>query len=55
MESEHMPAAIGPYSKGKMIQMHRGTTWAWSSGQLGLDPATNELVVGDDPVSAQAE
>ena len=54
MESEKLPKAIGPYSKGKMIQT-RGGTYAWSSGQLGLDPATGELVQGEDPVVAQAE
>jgi hypothetical protein len=55
MESENMPAAIGPYSKGKLVQMPNGSCFAWSSGQLGLDPRTNELVKGDDPVVAQAE
>ncbi len=54
MESENMPKAIGPYSKGKMIKT-RGGTYAWSSGQLGLDPVTGELVQGEDPVVAQAE
>ena len=54
MESEKLPKPIAPISKGKMIQT-RGGTYAWSSGQLGLDPATGELVQGEDPVVAQAE
>ena len=55
MESDKLPAAIGPYTKGKMIKNHNGSAYAWSSGQLGLDPATGELVQGEDPVVAQAE
>ena len=43
MTSDKMPKAVGPYSLGKMIVHGRGTVYAWSSGQLGLDPATNEL------------
>ena len=48
MESENMPAAIGPYSKGKMVQMGSGSCFAWSSGQIGVDPKTNKLVSADD-------
>jgi 2-iminobutanoate/2-iminopropanoate deaminase len=54
MPSTHMPAPIGPYSFGKMIQMPNGSIYAWSSGQLGLKPDGN-LADGDDPVVAQAE
>jgi enamine deaminase RidA (YjgF/YER057c/UK114 family) len=39
-----MPAAIGPYSKGKLIKLPDGSLMAYSSGQLGLDPKTNELI-----------
>jgi len=42
------PAAIGPYSQGIV-----GGDLLFCSGQLGLDPATGELV--DGGVEAQAE
>jgi 2-iminobutanoate/2-iminopropanoate deaminase len=42
------PAAIGPYS-----QAIRADGYLFCSGQLGLDPATGELVAGG--VAAQAE
>jgi len=42
------PAAIGPYS-----QAIRADGYLFCSGQLGLDPATGDLVAGD--VGAQAE
>jgi 2-iminobutanoate/2-iminopropanoate deaminase len=42
------PAAIGPYS-----QAIRADGYLFCSGQLGLDPATGDLVAGD--VEAQAE
>jgi len=54
MPSTHLPAAIGPYSFGKMITMPNGSIYAWSSGQLGLKPDGN-LAEGEDPVVAQAE
>jgi 2-iminobutanoate/2-iminopropanoate deaminase len=44
------PKAIGPYSQG--IES-TGSRTVWLSGQVGLDPATGELVPGD--VVAQAE
>ncbi len=53
MESERMPAAIGPYTKGKIVQLPDGSRFAYSSGQLGLDPATNRLI--SDSVEEQAE
>jgi 2-iminobutanoate/2-iminopropanoate deaminase len=42
------PAAIGPYS-----QAVRAGEWLFCSGQIGLDPATGELVAAD--TAAQAE
>ena len=42
------PAAIGPYS-----QAIRADGYLFCYGQLGLDPATGDLVAGD--VGAQAE
>jgi reactive intermediate/imine deaminase len=44
--SKHAPAALGPYSQG----IRAGST-VYLSGQLGLDPATGNLVEG---VEAQA-
>ncbi|CDW85988.1 endoribonuclease l-psp [Stylonychia lemnae] len=52
MNSDNMPAAIGPYSKGKLIKLQDGSSMAYSSGQLGLDPKTNELI--SDDVEEQA-
>jgi 2-iminobutanoate/2-iminopropanoate deaminase len=42
------PAAIGPYSQGIAVD-----GFVFCSGQIGLDPATGELVSGG--VEAQAE
>lgn len=44
--SKHAPAALGPYSQG----VRAGNT-VYLSGQLGLDPATGNLLEG---VEAQA-
>jgi 2-iminobutanoate/2-iminopropanoate deaminase len=44
------PRAIGPYSQA--IEA-RGARTLWLSGQIGLDPASGELVPGD--VAAQTE
>ena len=43
----HAPAAIGPYS-----QAIECDGWLYTSGQVGLDPATGQLVAGG--FSAQA-
>ena len=47
IHSDRAPAAIGPYS-----QATRAGNLVFFSGQIPLDPATGELVVGD--ISAQA-
>lgn len=47
IQTEHAPAAIGPYSQA--VRMG-GTVFL--SGQIPLDPATGELVAGN--ISAQA-
>ena len=52
MHSNHLPSPIGPYSVGKMIKGPDGSLTAWTSGQIGLDPKTGELV--SDDVVAQA-
>ena len=41
IHSKHAPAAIGPYSQG----VRAGNT-VYLSGQIGLDPATGNLVDG---------
>ena len=43
IHSKHAPAALGPYS-----QAARAGDTVWLSGQLGLDPATGNLVEGID-------
>ena len=47
IHTDRAPAAIGPYS-----QATRAGNLVFFSGQIPLDPATGELVVGD--ISAQA-
>lgn len=46
IQSKHAPAALGPYSQG----VRAGAT-VYLSGQIGLDPATGNLV---DGLEAQA-
>jgi reactive intermediate/imine deaminase len=46
IHSKHAPAALGPYSQGV-----RAADTVYLSGQIGLDPATGNLV---DGVEAQA-
>jgi 2-iminobutanoate/2-iminopropanoate deaminase len=48
IQTDAAPAAIGPYSQAIV---HNGLVY--TAGQIPLDPATGELVVGD--ISAQAE
>ena len=52
MQSDQLPAAVGPYSLGKVIKQSDGSLLAFTSGQLGLDPKTNTLVEG---LKAQTE
>ena len=47
IETDHAPAAIGPYSQGISIE-----PWLFVSGQLGIKPETGKLV--DHDFSAQA-
>lgn len=39
--SQDAPAAIGPYSQAVVVD-----GWVYTSGQVGLDPASGELVPG---------
>jgi 2-iminobutanoate/2-iminopropanoate deaminase len=41
IETDAAPQAIGPYSQG--LATHG---WVFTAGQIGLDPATGELVEG---------
>ena len=38
------PGAIGPYSQAQVVRLHGGNRMVFTSGQVGLDPATGELV-----------
>jgi 2-iminobutanoate/2-iminopropanoate deaminase len=42
IQTENAPAAIGPYSQGITLD-----NFVFCSGQVGLDPATGELVSGE--------
>lgn len=48
IETKNAPKAIGPYSQGIAAD-----GWIFTAGQLGLDPATGELVRGG--AAAEAE
>jgi reactive intermediate/imine deaminase len=48
IHSKHAPAALGPYSQG----VRAGDT-VYLSGQLGLDPASGDLVDGIDAQAHQ--
>lgn len=41
ISTEGAPAAIGPYSQAILVDR-----WLWCSGQIALDPTTNEIVLG---------
>ena len=47
------PKAIGPYAQAQVVRLHGGNKLVFTSGQLGLEPATGELVAGG--VKEQAE
>ena len=40
------PKAIGPYSQAQVVRLHGGNRMLFSSGQIGLDPASGEIVDG---------
>lgn len=48
ISTERAPKAIGPYSQAVV-----SNGWAFLSGQIPLDPATNQIVAGD--IAAQTE
>ena len=43
---EDAPKAIGPYVQAQVVRLHGGQRMVFTSGQVGLDPATGELVAG---------
>ena len=43
---EDAPKAIGPYSQAQVVRLHGGQKLLYSSGQVGLDPKTGDLVPG---------
>lgn len=49
VRTDHAPAAIGPYSQGIIAN-----GFVFTAGQIALDPATMQLVGGDD-VGLQTE
>lgn len=40
------PKAVGPYIHAQVVRLHGGNKMVFTSGQIGLDPATGELVPG---------
>jgi 2-iminobutanoate/2-iminopropanoate deaminase len=43
---EDAPKAIGPYSQAQVVRLHGGQKLVYTSGQVGIDPKTGELVPG---------
>ena len=43
---EDAPKAIGPYSQAQVVRLHGGQKLVYTSGQVGIDPNTGELVAG---------
>jgi len=43
---EDAPKAIGPYSQAQVVRMHGGQKLVYTSGQVGIDPKTGDLVQG---------
>lgn len=53
LHAEDAPKAIGPYAQAQVVRLHGGNKMVFSSGQIGLDPSTMEMVQGG--VKEQAE
>lgn len=43
---EDAPKALGPYSQAQVVRLHGGQKLVYTSGQVGIDPRTGELVTG---------
>jgi len=52
VNTEQAPAAIGPYAQARQV---RGgdLEWIFTSGQLGLEPASGQLVAGGTAAEAR--
>jgi 2-iminobutanoate/2-iminopropanoate deaminase len=46
LQVEDAPKAIGPYAQAQVVRVHGGQKLVYTSGQVGLDPKTGELVPG---------
>ena len=46
VSTPHAPAAIGPYSQAVMLEFKSGERMVHAAGQIGMDPASGELVPG---------
>ena len=46
LQVEDAPKAIGPYTQAQVVRLHGGQKLVYSSGQIGLDPKTGDLVPG---------
>ena len=53
LQVEGAPKAIGPYSQAQVVRLHGGQKMLFSAGQIGLDPATMEIVAGG--ITAESE
>ena len=47
ISTKDAPAAIGPYSQAQVVRLHGGNRLVFTSGQVGLDPRTGEMVAGE--------
>jgi 2-iminobutanoate/2-iminopropanoate deaminase len=52
VSTKQAPAAIGPYAQARRLSAG-GVEWLFTSGQLGLDPATGQLVPGGTAAEAR--
>jgi 2-iminobutanoate/2-iminopropanoate deaminase len=41
------PKAVGPYCHAQVVRLHGGGRLVFTSGQVGLDPKTGEIVAGE--------
>lgn len=48
VKTTHAPGAIGPYSQAVSVPLGDGKRMVFCSGQIALDPATGQMVGGDD-------
>jgi len=46
LQVEDAPKAIGPYTQAQVVRLHGGQKLVYTSGQVGIDPKTGELVSG---------